>query len=51
MGAGGMFGALPGMGSLGGAATTGGMTSTGAMSGFSQNLLNPNFAKNYVGLG
>lgn len=43
------FGGLPGMGA--GAATTGGAASTGAMTGFSQNLLNPNFAKNYVGLG
>lgn len=43
------FGGLGGLGA--GAATTGGAASTGAMAGFSQNLLNPNFAKNYVGLG
>lgn len=46
--------AAGGMGGLGaagaGAATTGGMASTGAMRGFSQNLLNPNFASNYMPL-
>lgn len=41
------FGGLGG--AAGGAATSGGVTS--ALPGFSQNLLNPNFAKNYVGLG
>lgn len=47
----GAMGGFGGLGSLGatGAATTGGATS--ALPGFSQNLLNPNFAKNYVGLG
>lgn len=50
-GAMGGFGGLGGLGGASGAATTGGMTSTGAMRGFSQNLLNPNFAKNYMGLG
>lgn len=51
-----LAGATMGMGGLGGfgaaaPATTGGMASQGAMGGFSQNLLNPNFAKNYMGLG
>ena len=43
-GFGGLGGALGGAG----AATTGGATSL--LPGFSQNLLNPNFAKNYIGL-
>ena len=53
-------GGMSGLGSLGagmgagaGAATTGGVSSAlaGGIPGFSNNLLNPNFAKNYMGLG
>lgn len=48
-----LAGATMGMGGgLGaaGAATAGGAASQNAMQGFSQNMLNPNFASNYMGL-